>query len=179
MNPSKNEDWAYGWYCLRAKPKQENVAARTLATLEEVEVFLPKTVRARKKNAPPAQALFPGYFFARFDPIAHLRSVQYSRGVAYVVRRKEKPVSVPPALMDELRTITNDGLLEIKDRPHNVGDEVSVIAGIFKGGLGKVTRLLPARERVKVLLEFLGRETEVEINEDSLDFPSTHAMEAC
>ena len=71
---------------------------------------------------------------------------------------------------------TEDGLLEIPDRPHQVGSKVTITEGLFKGGDGMVTRLIPARERVKVLLEFLGRPTVIEIDENSLDFPKAHPM---
>ena len=81
------KDWAIGWYCLRAKPRQEMVASSTLSTLNNVEVFLPRTQRAKKVKPQPLKPLFPGYFFARFDPIEHLRNVHYARGVAIVVRR--------------------------------------------------------------------------------------------
>ena len=176
MNESIPEDWALGWYCVRSKPRAENAAAHSLAILDEVNVFLPKTVPLRKKNAPPPLALFPGYLFVRFDPVLNMRAVQYSNGVAYVVRRNLKPTPVPSHIIRDLREMTVDGVLEIPDSPHQVGDQVTIIAGLFKGGSGKVTRLVSARERVKVLFEFLGRSTEVEIDEDALDFPKAHPM---
>ena len=39
-----------------------------------------------------------------------------------------------------------------------------------------MTQLVSARERVKVLFEILGQPTEVEIDENFLDFPSAHPM---
>ena len=171
-------DWATGWYCIRSKPRMERVAAATLSTLTNMEVFLPRTIRPPKAKAFSAQALFPNYFFARFDPVAHLRNVHYARGVAYVVRRKEIPVHVPPQVMIELRHISPDGLLEIPDQPHKVGDKVSIISGLFSGEEGTVTKLVPARDRVKILFEILGRPTEVEIDEDIVDFPSAHPLSA-
>lgn len=170
------EDWSIGWYCMRAKPRMEVLAAQTLGTLPDVEVFLPRTVRPRKENFTPARPLFPGYFFAKFDPIIHHRNVHYARGVSYIVRRNEVPVHIPPQVMLELREISPNGILEIPDRPHSVGDKVKAIAGLFKGDDGVVTKLIPAKERVKVLFEILGRQTEVEIDEESLDFPSAHPM---
>jgi len=50
------------------------------------------------------------------------------------------------------------------------------MSGIFKGGEGVVTQLIPARERVRVLFEILGRPTVVEIDEQQLDFPSAHPI---
>jgi len=106
-----------------------------------------------------------------------MRSVHFAHGVAYVLRRNLKPDPVDSGIIKELRIATTvDGLLEIPDRPHHVGSEVTIIEGLFQGGNGMVTRLIPARERVKVLLEFLGRPTEIEIDENSLDFPKVHPM---
>ena len=169
-------DWSMGWYCVRAKPRMETVAAATLQTLKSVEVFLPRTVRPKKIKCSPIKPLFPGYFFARFDPIVHLRNVHFARGVSYVVRRKEIPVPVSPHVMLELRLISPDGIHEIQDKPHRIGDKVKAIAGLFEGEQGDVTQLIPSRERIKVLFEILGRPTEVEIDENFLDFPSTHPM---
>ncbi len=170
------EDWSIGWYCLRAKARMEVLAAQTLGTLPDVEVFLPRTIRPRKEHSKPARPLFPGYFFARFDAKIHHRNVHFARGVSYIVRRNEVPVHVPPQVMLELKLISPDGILEIPDRPHSVGDKVKAIAGLFKGDEGVVTKLIPAKERVKVLFEMLGRPTEVEIDEGALDFPSAHPM---
>ena len=93
-----------------------------------------------------------------------------------IVRRKEIPVPIHPQIMIELRLISPDGIVEIPDQPHQIGDKVKIIAGLFKGGEGKVTQLVSARERVKVLFEILGQPREVEIDENSLDFPSAHPM---
>ncbi len=178
MNQEFRNDWERAWYCVRAKPRAENWAAKSIGSIEGVEVFLPKTVPNRKKNAPPPQALFPGYLFANFDPVTQARAVQYAQGVSYVVRRNNIPIPVPHKVVTDLKGITNGGILKIPDLPHQVGDKVTIIAGLFKGASGKVTRLVSARERVKVLFEFLGRETEAEIDEDSLDFPKAHPMGA-
>jgi len=43
------------------------------------------------------------------------------------------------------------------------GDEVAIVSGPLMGQEGVVTKLLPARERVRVLLEFLGNTREVEL----------------
>jgi transcription antitermination factor NusG len=80
--------------------------------------------------------------------------------------------------MIELRLISPDGIVEISDEPHKIGDNIKVMTGIFKGGEGVVTQLIPARERVRVLFEILGRPTEVEIDEQQLDFPCAHPIGA-
>ncbi len=178
MNQLKQEfqDWSTGWYCIRAKPRQEIIASSTLDTLDSIEVFLPRAQRAPKKVPQPIKPLFPGYFFARFDPVEHLRNVHYARGVAYVVRKKGIPVHVSPQVMIELRLLSPKGILTIPDKPHQIGDKIKVIAGLFKGESGVVTHLVPARERIRILFEILGRPTEVEIDEKEVDFPSAHPI---
>ena len=66
------------------------------------------------------------------------------------------PVHVSPQVMIELRLLSPDGILEIPDQPHKIGDKIKVISGLFKGDQGVVTKLIPARERVRVLFEILG-----------------------
>ena len=78
--------------------------------------------------------------------------------------------------MIELKFLTSNGVLEIPDKPRRIGDKVKVISGLFKGGEGDITQLIPSRERIRLLLEILGRATEVEIGEDQIDFPSAHPM---
>lgn len=43
------------------------------------------------------------------------------------------------------------------------GEEVEIAEGPFRGSVATVTRLLPSRDRVAVLLNFLGSTREVEV----------------
>ena len=45
-----------------------------------------------------------------------------------------------------------------------VGQSVEIIEGPFQGLEVVVTNLLPAKERIRVLFEFLGRPLEIEIS---------------
>ena len=169
-----------GWYCIRSKPRSEQIASHHLEKLDGVTVFVPLMRRVRKSGSGEAssQALFPGYLFAQFDPRENLRAVNYCQGVSYVVKREQKAVRVPESILEELKTIAVDGILDVVDLPHKVGDEIQIVNGLFRGGEGKIVRLAPARERIKVLFEILGRETEMEISEEDIDFPSSNPMAA-
>jgi transcription antitermination factor NusG len=48
------------------------------------------------------------------------------------------------------------------------GDTVTITDGIFQGLLTVVTHLLPARERVRVLVDFLGQAREVEVEKNNV-----------
>jgi transcription antitermination factor NusG len=154
------------WYCVRSKVKQEHVAAGSLRQVSAVDVFAPRLRFRRPTRRGPVwfvEALFPGYLFARFDWEQQFKAVQYARGVMGVVHFGSKPAVVPEAVVDELRREVGEQELRVVTRAVAVGDEVQVTAGPMAGLLLVVQPLLPARERVKVLLDFLGRRVEAEV----------------
>src|SRR5258708_33348521 len=58
------------WFCLRAQPKREHIAAACLRQTCEVEVFCPRLRFRKLTSRGPVwfiEAMFPGYLFARFD----------------------------------------------------------------------------------------------------------------
>ena len=65
--------------------------------------------------------------------------------------------------MEELRARFGDDSIHVVGESLSPGDEVRISGGAFHGLAGVISRILPARERVAVLLEFLGRQTAVEI----------------
>ncbi len=169
------------WYCLRAQPKHEAIAAAHLRRLAEVEVFCPRIRFERPRRARVGyadsgrawvtEALFPSYLFARFEALSRHREIQSVRGVRGIVRFGEKFQPVPGALIEQLRAtvraedsddVERETTITVAPEPQP-GQEIVVAAGPFAGLHALVTRYLPAKQRVLVLLEFLGREMEAEV----------------
>jgi transcriptional antiterminator RfaH len=154
------------WFCLKAQPKREHIAADHLQQIPDVEVFLPR-VRFQKKTARGpvwfTEALFPGYVFARFEFSARFRQVNHANAVLGVVHFGEQFPTVPGGAIEELRASIGAERVCTIAEPLAAGDAVEVAAGAFCGLKAVVTRVMPARERVQVLLEFLGRQTSVEL----------------
>jgi transcription antitermination factor NusG len=70
---------------------------------------------------------------------------------------------VPDEIVAELRaSVVDQETIEIPTTIQ-VGEEVQLVEGPFSGIRALVTQVLPAQERVKVLLEILGMEREVEV----------------
>ncbi len=168
------------WYCLKTQPKRENVAFGALAALPDIEAFFPR-VRFKRASAqgPRAvvEALFPGYLFARFAPARKVRAVRYARGVSYIVRQGRDFAPVPESIIKELRALAATQVLELPPEPWKLGEKVRVIAGIFRGSSGAVAGLVPARQRVQLLLELLGRENRVELSVDALEPRHAHPLQ--
>ena len=60
-------------------------------------------------------------------------------------------------------------LRTIEDTMHP-GDLVQIAAGPMSGLEAVVTRVMPAKQRVAVLLDFLGRQTTIEMDRSDLTF---------
>jgi transcriptional antiterminator RfaH len=155
------------WYCLRSRPKHEHIAAAHLRLHHDVEVFCPR-VRIQRSTRRGlvwfTEALFPNYLFARFALESWQARVRSCQGVSGIVRFGDDVPELPGPIVEDLRTYMADA--ELKTVPFTIaeGDDVEIVEGPFRGQSGVVKRLLPARERVKVLLEVLGGATEVDLS---------------
>ncbi len=168
------------WYCVKAQPKRENIAYGQLITLPDVEAFFPRVRYGRTSARGPrtvVEALFPGYLFAKFSPARRIRAVRYARGVSYIVRQGQEFAPVSESILAALRSLAATQILELPPEPWKLGEEVRVIAGIFRGATGKVAGLVPARQRVQVLLELLGRESRIDLPLDNLEMRHAHPLQ--
>ena len=158
------------WYCARTKPKHEHIAAANVRRHMGLEVFNPRLrmERATRRGVVRSvEALFPCYVFVRcFDTV--LSDIRYISGISSLVHFGERVPPVPDSVIEELkRCFDNEEPLAVEDRLVP-GAEVSVAEGAFRGFQAIVLRMLPARRRVQILLDILGRQTLVEVDRQTL-----------
>ena len=152
------------WYVARTKPLAEYPTQKNLVN-SGIETFLPSIRSRRPRRGYESEPLFPGYLFihCNLEEGEHklLKSLTYPIklvGFAGVIP------TIPEKAIDDIKirvdVINNGGGLWSRYR---VGDRVKV-------ALGKVTtfaRVIHDNEspyqRVKVLLEFLGRMLQVDV----------------
>jgi transcriptional antiterminator RfaH len=154
------------WFCLRAQPKHEHIAAAHLKKMEGVAIFLPRIRfqrNTRQGLAWVTEALFPGYLFARFDWHDSLRQVRAARGVRGVVHFGARWPVLEEDLIEDLKRLVGVDELHVIAATLQPGDEVEIAEGAMRGLSAVVSRVLPGRARVQVLLEFLGRQTMIEL----------------
>jgi len=169
------------WYCIKARPKQEALTARSLRSEVQIEVFSPAIRFQRSRGNSKmwvTEALFPGYIFAQFRYCDSLRHVRATRGVSQVVGFGGIPAMLPADVIDDLRQfVCEDEIVTVKPEIH-AGDEVHLVSGVFSGLRAVVTRLIPARQRVAILLELLGEVREVEVSADDVLHENRHPLSA-
>ena len=118
---------------------------------------------ARRGKVWFTEALFPSYLFARFDLALSYRAVKHAHNVIRIIEFGGVPIPVPVQSIEELKNeMLGAETREVSFGVH-VGDVVEVAEGPMRGLKGIVESLLSGEDRVRVLLEFLGRENRVEV----------------
>lgn len=159
------------WYCARTQPKHEHIAAGNLVKRLGLQVFNPRLrlERATRRGVVRViEPLFPGYIFVRCVLAEHADLIRYVSGVSSLVHFGQKTPAVPDEVVEELRQCFAAGEpMDVEDRLQ-AGMEVTVAEGVFLGSRGVVVRVFPARQRVQILLDFLGRTTLAEVERGAL-----------
>ena len=165
-----SDEFDISWYCARTKPKHEHIAAGNLQYLLGLEVFNPRlkiervTRRGLVRRIEP---LFPCYIFVRASGEA-MNEIRYVAGVSTLVHFGQQIPTVPNLVIDELKQCFQaEEFFPVKDRI-DPGAEVSVADGAFRGFQAIVLQALPAKQRVQILLDILGRQTLVEVDRKSI-----------
>ena len=154
------------WFCVRTQPKHEHLAATALRRQLEITCFSPR-LRFRRATRRGAvwfvEAMFPGYLFAEFVYSRQHRQVEYSPGIQGFVRFGDQVAALDSSTIANLRQTADEEEIVIFNPEIQVGQAVRIAEGPFQGLEALVTHLLPAKERIRVLLEFLGRSLETEV----------------
>ncbi len=159
------------WYCARTKPKHEHIAAANVRKCLNLEVFHPqlRIERATRRGVVRViEPLFPGYIFVRCAIEEKLNEIQRTNGISSLVHFGNRIPTVEDSVIGELQECFEaESPLTLNDCL-SPGDEVVVGDGAFAGMRAFVLRVLPARQRVQVLLDILGRPTPVEVDRGSV-----------
>jgi transcriptional antiterminator RfaH len=159
------------WYCARTKPKHEHIAAANLRKNLNLEVFHPRLriERATRRGVMRvSEPLFPCYIFFRCIIDEKLGEIQRTNGVNTVVHFARRIPKIADAVIEELKEcFEGEETMTVEDRL-SPGDEVVVVDGAFRGMRAFVLRVMPARRRVQVLLDVLGRPTPAEVDDNSV-----------
>ena len=157
------------------------MAAGSLALLHGLEVFCPQIRFQRKTVRGPVwfqEAMFPGYLFARFDLYKLKRAISFAPGVFNIPMFDKRIVPVPDSVIESLRKdLDSESVVEAIE-PLEVGEETTILEGSMRGLKVKIIKLMPAQERVGVLMELLGTLVEAEFPTDALEHRMKHPMAA-
>lgn len=116
------------------------------------------------------ESLFVNYLFVRLVPETTLERVRYTPSVKTVLQFGDEVATIADVVIEDLqRTVAENADTIFTEAPLQ-GEEAEVSAGPFQGEKGIVARVLPARQRVELLLEVMGRPLPAEFSLSSIIF---------
>lgn len=153
------------WFVIASKRHREEFAYASLGEIG-IRAYLPRIVQwPRPAVGGEIAPMFPGYLFVYAAFPDDFYRVGWTPGVKAFVTFGGLPAPLAPQVIDFLRSREGaDGVIRCGSgitEPR----EVRIIRGPFQGLTAIVTQRLPARERVRVLMDILQRQTSVELPE--------------
>jgi len=156
-----------GWFCFKALPKKEHIASELIRhdlSLETLcpRITYPKKTRRGKVNF--TEPLFPGYVFVCADLIEHYRHIRSIQGVRDIVAFGTRLPRLPEAFIEDLKTrLDEENRKVLPDPVLKPGQSVTITEGPFKDWQAVISGELDSRQRVALLLDFLGRQMELKV----------------
>ncbi len=159
------------WFVINTKPKNEDRAAFNLLS-GGIESLAPKLKLKKYKSDRfiyVIEPMFPGYIFAKFDPIEEFRIVKYTRGVKTIVHFGERIVPIHEELIEFIKSKLENGIVTIQKKPLAKGNKIVIKDGPFKGLTGIFEREIDGKERATILLDAVQFAARMEIDIDLIE----------
>ncbi len=155
------------WYVLQTKVRNEAVAVQNLGN-QGFETFLPmlrvqQLRRGRWQSV--CEPLFPGYLFIELDlERQNTAPIRSTRGVIGLVRLGATLQAFPQPLLSSLKQAQalTGGVIE-PAKVFESGDEVQLVSGPL-AGMKAIFKARNSQERVVLLLNVLGNETQISVS---------------
>lgn len=158
------------WYAFSALPHREATAEANLLR-QGFSVFIPRLQVTRRHAGRFDTKLawfFPRYAFVSLDVERHRwRSVNGTLGVASLVMSRDRPVPVPPGIVEDLRAAADENGVIDPDGGLVPGGPVELVAGPLSGMIATLVRL-DGRRRAEILLTLMGGPVRVTVAQDVL-----------
>lgn len=163
------------WYVIHTKPQQELLASSMLEERRHLTVFLPE-VKQKYRGKMRLRPFFPGYLFVEADlEVVEYTAINSTPGVIRLVAFEQRPLPLKPGIVEgirqEVERINNEGGLP--PVRYKEGESVRLKEGPLGGLQAVFVKHLRPKERVLVLLKFLGQENEVELDLSEIERAST------
>jgi transcriptional antiterminator RfaH len=156
------------WYALYTKPHKE-YQVESLLQEAGAETYLPTVQRKlRRRDRPDRIVYFPCYLFARLDlEVTPRSSIAWMPGLRCIVCAGEEPVAVADDMVElvrkRLQRTKHTGYGNLKH-----GDAVRITSGPLQDLEAVFDQPLSAEDRVRILLDVMGRMTAVDIQHSQI-----------
>jgi transcription antitermination factor NusG len=153
------------WFAIWVRSRHEQVVREQLEQ-KRFEAFLPtitKWSRWKDRKKKIDWPLFPGYCFARFNPIDILPILKCT-GVVNIVSFEGKPAPIPEFELESIRLLVGSELQYDPCPMIREGMMVEVVHGPLKGVIGRLLRKDAPKARLVLSVDLIGQAVSVEVD---------------
>jgi len=174
------EDDDREWYILqcytqqehKVKEKVEQMITDNLLESKVFRILVPEEETIEIKNNKRIERtskIFPGYVFVQMildERVSY--EIRNITGVARFIGTKNQPTPVREEEILRVLRKVGDKTKKI-DVDFEMGEEIKVISGPFRGYAGPISEINDVRGKLKALISIFGRETPVELEFDQVE----------
>jgi transcriptional antiterminator NusG len=153
------------WFAIWVRSRHEQVVREQLEQ-KRFEAFLPtitKWSRWKDRKKKIDWPLFPGYCFARFNPIDILPILKCT-GVVNIVSFEGKPAPIPEFELESIRLLVGSELQYDPCPMIREGMMVEVVHGPLRGVIGRLMRKVAQHARLVLSVDLIGQAVSVEVD---------------
>jgi transcriptional antiterminator RfaH len=157
------KNWIVATYKINEVKRVENNLL-----IQKFNYYLPK-IRTKNNNSnPKVQVLFPGYIFVNTG-FENYSSLKYTMGIRNIIKFGDKIPYISDEEIEAIQMLEETSQINPMTQQIQIGQDVIIAKGSLAGSVVKVCSL-PSKERVGILLSFLGSLRRVAIPEKDLIF---------
>ena len=135
---------------------------------QKFDYFLPKITTKKINSKPKVEVLFPGYIFVNTS-FENYSALKYTMGIRNIIKFGDNISCISDEEIEAMQMAEEVSKIDPVVSQIQIGKDVMIAKGSLAGSIVKVCSL-PSKERVGVLLSFLGSVRRVTIPKKDLIF---------
>ena len=135
---------------------------------QKFDFYLPKITIKKINATPKVEVLFPGYIFVNTS-LENYPALKYTMGIKNIIKFGDNIPSLSSKEIEAMQMVEEKSKIDPVVSQIHIGQDAIISKGSLKGNMVKICSLNP-KERVGVLLSFLGSVRRVTISEKDLIF---------
>jgi len=155
------------WIVATYKSNEVKRVERNLLN-QNFDFYLPKITIKKINTKPKVEVLFPGYIFVNTN-LENYSALKYTIGIKNIIKFGDNITCISDEEIEAMQMVEEKSKINPVVSQIKIGQEVKIAEGPLTGIIAKVCSL-PSKERVGILLSFLGTIRRVTIPEKDINF---------
>ena len=161
--PTMKKNWLVATYKINEVRRVESNLLN-----QKFDYYLPKITTKKINSNPKVEVLFPGYIFINTS-FENYSALKYTMGIKNIIKFGDNISYISDEEIEAMQMAEEKSKIDPVASQIQIGQDVMIAKGSLAGSIVKVCSL-PSKERVGVLLSFLGSLRRVTIPEKDLIF---------